>query len=57
MINTQQYPSTDFFRGRPRGVAMVAMVATSQKSHTMRVERSGRCRVVIPTCPHGEDHA
>ena len=42
------------------GVAKVAKVAMSQKSHKVRVERSGatlgRRRVVNLTRPHGEDH-
>ena len=59
-ITTQPFRAESCFQRSAPGVAMVAMVATSQMSHKVRVERSGatlgRRRVVNPTSDHGEDH-
>jgi hypothetical protein len=51
VINTQHQI---FFQEVGRGGAMVAMWWPRAKSHTRCVLRG---RVVIPSCPHGEDHA
>ena len=40
-ITTQPFRAESCFQRSAPGVAMVAVVATSQKSHKVRVERSG----------------